>query len=231
MMFPFFFDWTYVLVIPPMILAIWAQMKVRRTFSRYSEIASRTGLTGKQAARQILDANGLMNVQVEAVEGSLTDHYDPRTKVVRLSEPIFQSSSLAALAVAAHESGHAVQDQVGYAAMRLRASVLPAANLGSTLAFPIFFIGLIFPHSVGWLMDAGIVLFTAAVAFHVVTLPVEFDASRRAIRVLASGGYLAPDEVDGARKVLSAAAWTYVAAAAVTVTQLLRMLILRQARD
>jgi Zn-dependent membrane protease YugP len=230
-MFPFFFNWTYILVIPPMILAVWAQMKVRRTFKQYSEVASRSGLTGKQAARQILDANGLMNVQVEVVEGSLTDHYDPRTKVVRLSEPIFQSTSLAALAVAAHESGHAVQDQVGYAAMRLRANVLPAANLGSTLAFPLFFIGLIFSHSVGWLMDVGIVLFTAAVAFHVVTLPVEFDASRRAIRVLANGGYLAPDEVDSARKVLTAAAWTYVAAAAVTVMQLLQLLILRQSRD
>jgi len=168
---------------------------------------------------------------VEAVEGALTDHYDPKTKVVRLSEPIHQSTSLAALAVAAHESGHAVQDQLGYAPMRLRASVLPAANLGTTLALPIFFVGLIFSRSVGWLMDVGIVLFTAAVAFHVVTLPVEFDASRRAIRVLAGDGYLAPDEVDGARKVLRAAAWTYVAAAAVTVTQLLRMLILRQSRN
>jgi hypothetical protein len=230
-MFPLFFDWTYALVIPPMILAVWAQVKVRSTFKRFSEVASRGGLTGKQAARRILDANGLMNVPVEAVEGALTDHYDPKTKVVRLSEPIHQSTSLAALAVAAHESGHAVQDQLGYAPMRLRASVLPAANLGTTLALPIFFIGLIFSRSVGWLMDVGIVLFTAAVAFHVVTLPVEFDASRRAIRVLAGDGYLAPDEVDGARKVLRAAAWTYVAAAAVTVTQLLRMLILRQSRN
>ena len=230
-MFPLFFDWTYALVIPPMILAVWAQVKVRSTFKRFSEVASRGGLTGKQAARRILDANGLMNVPVEAVEGALTDHYDPKTKVVRLSEPIHQSTSLAALAVAAHESGHAVQDQLGYAPMRLRASVLPAANLGTTLALPIFFVGLIFSRSVGWLMDVGIVLFTAAVAFHVVTLPVEFDASRRAIRVLAGDGYLAPDEVDGARKVLRAAAWTYVAAAAVTVTQLLRMLILRQSRN
>lgn len=230
-MFPLFFDWTYLLIIPPMILAIWAQFRVKSTFNRFSEVASRTGMTGSQAARRILDTNGLVNVRVEPVEGSLSDHYDPKEKVIRLSEPIHQSTSLAALAVAAHEAGHAVQDQVGYTPMRIRASVVPVANLGSTLAFPIFFIGLIFAHSWGWLMDLGIILFTGAVLFHVVTLPVEFDASRRAIKVLSGGGYLAPDEVDGARKVLSAAALTYVAAAAVTLMHLLRMLILRNSRE
>ena len=230
-MFPFFFDWTMVLIIPPMILAIWAQMKVRSAYNRYSEVASRAGFTGAQAARRILDTNGLVNIQVEPTEGQLTDHYDPKQKTVRLSEPIYQSTSLAALAIAAHEAGHAVQDSVGYTAMRVRASFVPVANFGSMLAFPAFLIGFLFSHSMGWLMDVGILLFTAAVAFHAITLPVEFDASRRAIRVLANGGFLAPDEVDGAKRVLSAAAWTYIAAAAVTVTQLLRMIILRQSRE
>jgi uncharacterized protein len=232
MMFPFFFfDRTMLLILPALALAIWAQMKVKRTYQKYSEIPNRSGLTGAQAARRILDANGLNTVGVEKVEGVLTDHYHPKDKVVRLSEPIYDSSSLAALAVAAHETGHAVQDSVGYAPMSIRANLVPMANIGSSLAFPLFFIGLIFSTRVGWLMDVGIIVFSAAVLFHLVTLPVEFDASSRAIRVLANGGYLAPDEIDGAKKVLSAAAWTYVAAASMAVLELVRMLILRQSRD
>lgn len=230
-MFPFFFDSTMLLLIPAIVLAVWAQFKVKSTFRKYSKIPNRSRLTGAQAARRILDANGLLNVRVEAVSGQLTDHYHPVEKVIRLSEPIYGSNSLAALAIAAHESGHAVQDQAGYVPMTIRAKLVPAANLGSWLAFPLFFIGLLFSATVGWLMDLGIIFFVGAVLFHMVTLPVEFDASARAVRVLASGGYLADDEIKGARAVLNAAAWTYVAAAAMALVQLLRLVILRQSND
>jgi Zn-dependent membrane protease YugP len=230
-MFPFMFDWTWALILPAMAFALWAQFKVKSTYQRFSEVPSRTGMTGAQTARRILDANGLMNVQVEEVEGVLTDHYHPKDKVVRLSKPIFESNSLAALAVAAHETGHAVQDSVGYAPMSIRANLVPVANIGSTLAFPLFLIGFFFSRGMGWMMDLGIAFFAGAVLFHIVTLPVEFNASSRAIRILSSGGYLAPDEVDGAKKVLDAAAWTYVAAASVSVMQLIRLLILRQSRN
>lgn len=230
-MFPFFFDRTMILILPALVLAVWAQFKVRSTYNKYQQVPSRMGLSGAQVARRILDTNGLLNVGVEAVAGDLTDHYHPKDKVVRLSESIYGSNSLAALAIAAHETGHAVQDQVGYAPMTLRSRLVPMANLGSTLAFPLFFIGLIFSAKVGWLMDLGILFFSAAVLFHMVTLPVEFDASARAIRVLNDNGYLAPDEIQGARKVLNAAAWTYVAAASMAVLELLRLIILRQSRD
>jgi uncharacterized protein len=230
MMFPFFFHWTMILLLPAVIMAFWAQMKVKSTYRKYSEISSRSGLTGQKAARRILDANGLYDISVEPIEGELTDHYDPKTRTIRLSEGIFNSPSLAALAVAAHESGHAVQDQVKYAPMYVRANLVPAANLGSTLAIPLFMIGMFIPK-IGWLMDLGIVFFAAAVLFHIVTLPVEFDASSRAIKILNNGSYLAPDEVQGARKVLNAAAWTYVAAATMALLQLLRLIILRNSRD
>jgi Zn-dependent membrane protease YugP len=229
-MFPFFFDSTMILILPAFAFAIWAQMKVKRTYHKYSEIPSRSGMTGAKAARYILDANGLNDIEVEEVAGELTDHYDPKTKKIRLSQGIFGSHSLAALAVAAHESGHAVQDKVGYVAMNIRANLVPVANFGSTLAIPLFFIGLFLP-AFKWLMDVGIIFFAAAVLFHLVTLPVEFDASRRAVRILNSGGYLAPDEVRGAKKVLDAAAWTYVAAATMALLQLLRLVLLRNSRD
>lgn len=230
-MFPFFFDWTYILILPAFALSIWAQFKVKRTFAHYSEVPSRSGMTGAQVARRILDSSGLNNIGVEAQEGSLTDHYHPKEKVIRLSEPVFGSHSLSAVAVAAHESGHALQDQAGYAPMRLRSTFVPAATIGSNLAMPLFFIGFIFSKSMGWLMDVGILLFVGAVVFTLITLPVELNASARAIRALTNGGYLATDEVDDAKKVLSAAAWTYVAATAVAVMWLLRLLILRQSRD
>ncbi len=229
-MFPFFWDKTMLLILPAFAFALWAQWKVKSTYKQYSKVASRSGMTGSRAARYILDANGLNDVEVEEVAGELTDHYDPKTKKIRLSQGIFGSNSLAALAVAAHESGHAVQDKVGYKAMNLRASLVPAANFGSTLAIPLFFIGMLFT-SFNWLMDVGIVFFAAAVLFHLVTLPVEFDASSRAIRILNSGGYLAPDEVRGAKKVLDAAAWTYVAAATMALLQLLRLVLIRNSRD
>jgi uncharacterized protein len=230
-MFPFFFDWTMILVLPAIVLTIWAQWKVKSTYTRFSEVGSHSGLTGAQVARRILDQSGLNQVRVEEIEGTLTDHYHPQEKVVRLSQAIYESNSLSALAIAAHETGHAVQDQAGYAPMFVRARLVPVANFGSTLALPLFFIGLIFSARVGWLMDVGILFFAAAVLFHIVTLPVEFNASARAIRILEGGGYLAPDEIGDAKKVLSAAAWTYIAAASVAVMTLLRLIILRQSRD
>jgi Zn-dependent membrane protease YugP len=228
-MFPFF-DWTMIMILPALALAMWAQFKVKRTYQKYSEIASRSALTGQQVARRILDANGLNNVQVEPIAGQLTDHYHPQDKMVRLSEGIYGSNSLAALAVAAHECGHAVQDQVGYKPMNIRAALVPVANFGSTLAFPLFLVGM-FVSSISWLMDVGIAFFAASVLFHLVTLPVEFDASARAVKILSGGGYLAPDEVAGSKAVLDAAAWTYVAAATMSVLQLVRLLVLRNSRD
>ncbi len=229
-MFPFFFDWTMVLILPALGLAFWAQMKVRRSYAEFSQVRSRLSLTGEQVARRILDQNGLHDVAVEHIPGELTDHYHPTDRKVRLSDGIFASNSLAALAVAAHETGHAIQHKVGYAAMGIRAKLVPVANLGSMAAFPLFFIGMLAP-SMSFLMDLAIIFFAGAVLFHLVTLPVEFDASKRALAILGNGSFLAPDEVDGARKVLNAAAWTYVAAATMSVLQLIRLLVLRDSRD
>jgi hypothetical protein len=228
-MFPFF-DPTFVLLIPAMIMALWAQAKVRRTYSRYSEIRSASGMTGADVARRILNTNGLTEVQVEAVEGQLTDHYDPRTRTVRLSEGIYRYGSVAALGIAAHEVGHAVQHSQGYTALKLRHTLLLPAQLGSNLAIPLFFVGMIF-SSLKVLMDVGIIFFLGALVFQLITLPVEFDASRRALAMLRGTGFMADAEVDDARRVLNAAAWTYVAAVAMAVSQLLRLLLLRSSRD
>ncbi|MFH1010877.1 MAG: zinc metallopeptidase [bacterium] len=229
-MFPFMFDWTFILLLPALGFAIWAQSKVRGTYRKYSQIRSRASITGAQAARRILDSQGLSDIKVEPVEGELTDHYDPRKRVLRLSQGVYGSPSLAALGVAAHETGHALQHKFEYAPLKLRSGLVPVAQFGSWLAFPLFFIGFIIP-SVNWMMDLGILFFAGAVAFSLVTLPVEYNASARAMKVLSSGGYLAPDETDGARKVLDAAAWTYVAAATMAILQLIRLLILRGSRD
>jgi Zn-dependent membrane protease YugP len=187
-------------------------------------------MTGKQVARRILDQNGIHDVEVEPIEGELTDHYHPKDRKIRLSSGIVDSTSLAALAVAAHEVGHAIQHKEGYKALTIRAALVPVANIGSMAAFPLFFIGILIP-SISWLMDLGIVFFAGAVLFNLITLPVEFDASARAIRILGNGSFLAPDEVDGAKKVLNAAALTYVAAATMSVIQLLRLLIMRDSRE
>ncbi|MBM3327984.1 MAG: zinc metallopeptidase [Calditrichaeota bacterium] len=229
MMFPFF-DPTFVLLIPAMILAFWAQAKVKSAYQKYSEVRSAAGLTGAQVARKILNLNGINDVEVEAVEGELSDHYDPRSRKVRLSEGIYGSSSLAALGIAAHEVGHAIQHQKGYLALQLRHLFLWPANIGSTLAMPIFFVGLIF-SSFKVLMDVGIILFLGALTFQLITLPVEFDASRRALAQLRGTGLMADYEISQTRKVLTAAAWTYVAAATVTLMHLLRMILLRNSRD
>jgi len=226
----FFFDWTWILLLPALGFTFWAQNKVRGSYATYSQIRNRSGLTGEQTARRILDSNGLLDVRVEETEGTLSDHYDPRKKVVRLSQGNYRSSSLAALAVAAHETGHAVQHQVGYAPMSLRAILVPVASFGSNAAFPLFLLGLLIP-AIGWMMDLAIVFFSGAVLFYLITLPVEFDASRRAIAILSNGSYLTTDEIPHAKKVLNAAAWTYVAAATTSLIHLIRLIILRQSHN
>jgi len=220
-----FGDPTMILLIPAIILAIWAQMRVTSTYKKYTRISSAQGITGEKAAKYILERNGISGVSVRAVNGTLSDHYDPRDKTVYLSEANFNGSSLSALAVAAHEVGHAIQDNKGYVPLKLRHSVLPATNIGSWAAFPLFFIGFIFNTPV--LMDIGIVLYSGIVLFHFITLPVEFNASSRALAQLSANGMLLDQEVSGARRVLNAAALTYVAATAVALLQLLRLIILR----
>ncbi len=202
---------------------------MQRTFAAYSRVRSRRGLSGAEAASAILRANGLAVVDIEPHPGTLTDHYDPRTRRIRLSEPVWAGTSLAAVGVAAHEVGHALQHASGYMPLRFRHGLLGPAQLGSTLAWPLAVLGIIVGNPK--LLDVGILLFTGAVLFHLVTLPVELNASRRALAQLTSTGILAPDETEGARKVLSAAALTYLAAAAMAVLNLLRLLMLRQSRD
>lgn len=220
-----FFDPTMILLIPAIILAVWAQGRVRKAYNKYSQVGTSAGLTGAQVARRILDRFGLQDVQVKATQGTLSDHYDPKKREVHLSEGIYSRSSLAAMAIAAHEVGHAVQHARDYSFLKFRHALAGPVQFGSWLAFPLIIIGLLVASP--GLMDAGIILFSAVVLFHLVTLPVEFNASRRAIQVLTTDGYVQPQEVDGAKKVLNAAAWTYVAAAAAAILNLLRLVLLR----
>ncbi|NQT33872.1 zinc metallopeptidase [bacterium] len=229
-MYPFFFDPSMVLLIPAIILAFWAQNKVKSTYRYYKREASNSGLSGAEVARKILDQQGLNNVKVVSTKGELSDHYDPRKKTIRLSETNYHGSSVSSLGVAAHEVGHAAQHAEGYLALKFRHVLLLPANFGSTLAFPIFIAGFIF-SSVNFLMDIGIYLFLGALAFQLITLPVEFDASKRALATLRSSGIMAESEIAGARKVLNAAALTYVAAATMALAHLLRLIVLRGARD
>lgn len=223
---PFYFwDPTMILLIPAIILAIWAQMRVSSTYSKYSKISSARGATGAETAKFLLEHNGLPDVKIEAVKGKLSDHYDPRSNTVRLSTDNYRGRSLSAIAVAAHEVGHAIQHGTGYIPLKIRHSILPATNLGSWAAFPLFIIGFLFNTPL--LMDIGIILFAGVVIFHFVTLPVEFNASHRALAQLSSNGMLVEEEMRGARKVLNAAALTYVAATAVALIHLVRLLILR----
>ena len=224
-MFGFFYDSYYwILVVPAMLLAAFAQMKVSSTFNRYSQVRSRSGYTGAQAARDILDRNGLQGVRIERVRGNLTDHYDPRSNVVRLSDSVYDSPSVAAIGVAAHECGHAVQHAVGYFPIKLRSALIPVTNIGSKLSIPLLLIGLVV--QVEPLINLGILLFSTMALFQLVTLPVEYNASNRALATLDSTGMLSGDELQGSKKVLSAAALTYVAALLVAVMQLLRLLLL-----
>lgn len=225
-----FLDSYYLMfVLPAMLLAFWAQHKVNSTYQKFSKIANHRGITGAEVAVKILNLYGVYNVRVEHISGTLTDHFDPRTNVIRLSDGVYSGTSVAALGVAAHETGHALQHAKGYAPIKIRNAIVPVASLGSNLAVPLAIFGLIFAMPV--LVDAGIILFTAVVTFQFVTLPVEFNASRRAISVLDSQGILYGDELKGAKKVLGAAALTYVAAAAVALGNLLRLLALRGRRD
>ena len=223
-----FYDPTLILVLPALLLAMYAQFKVKSTFSRYLQERSQAGLTGAQVAREILNANGLHNVSVERIGGQLTDHYDPRSGTVRLSSHVYDGTSVAAVGVAAHEVGHAVQHSRGYVPLGLRTSLFPVASIGSQMAFPLFMLGFLF--SVDMLMLVGIWFFIAALGFQLITLPVEFNASKRALAALQSGGYLSKAEVPKAKAVLSAAALTYVAAVAVAASQLIRLLFLRGQR-
>lgn len=220
---------TYVIfVLPALLLAMWAQAKVSSTFSRYSKIASQRGLTGFDAARKILDSHGLHHVKIEHISGNLTDHYDPKANVIRLSDSVHSKNSIGAVGVAAHEAGHAVQHSEGYLPIKVRNAIVPAANIGSYAAFPLALLGILFSSE--WLINAGIILFSAVVFFQLVTLPVEFNASARAIKVLGEDELLDKQEVRGVKKVLSAAAMTYVAAAATAIMNLVRLLVLTNRR-
>jgi Zn-dependent membrane protease YugP len=228
-MFPLFFDSTMLLLLPALLFAGWAQMKVQSTFARYSQVTTRRGVTADQVARMLLDRFGLTAVPVKRVGGRLTDHYDPRDNTLSLSDAVYGNTSIAAIGVAAHEVGHAIQQREGYAPLALRNNVVPVVNIGSSMAIPLFFVGFLFRGPV--LMDIGILLFLGVIIFHLITLPVEYNASSRAITILAQTGALASDELQGADKVLSAAAWTYVAATLMAVMQLVRLLALRNSRD
>lgn len=222
--FGLYYDPTYILVIIAFLLSMFASFGVNSTFSKYSNVKNTRGLTGRDAAREILDRNGLYNIAIEHVAGNLTDHFDPRANVIRLSDSTFYSTSVAAVGVAAHEAGHAIQHAVDYKPIKMRNAVIPIANIGSTLSMPLFIIGLIL-GSAG-LALAGVVLFSAVLLFQLVTLPVEFNASKRALNILDSVGMLSEQEVKQSKKVLRAAAMTYVAAVASTALQLFRLLLI-----
>jgi len=224
MFFPF--DSTIILLLPAFIFSIYAQFKVKSTFKKMSQMRSAAGVTGRQVAEKLLALNGLSNIAVEPVQGSLTDHYDSRSKKIRLSEDVYNSTSLAAIGVAAHETGHAIQHAQQYTPLNIRQAIFPLASFGSQWGIWIFFIGFIFSSN-PLMMDIGIFLFAGAVIFQIVTLPVEFNASSRALAQLQNNGLLRTQEIGGARKVLNAAALTYVAAAAMSILTLLRLLILR----
>ena len=225
------FDPTMILVYIGALLSLWASSKVNSTFQRYSRVRSMTGMTGAEAAKRLLQSQGIYDVTVRPVRGQLTDHYDPRTKTVNLSQSVYGATSVAAIGVAAHECGHAMQDNEGYAPLRFRSALVPAANFGSKLSWPLILLGLVFGGLGSPLVEIGILMFSLAVLFQLVTLPVEYNASARAVRLLDAQGILAGEEVNGTRKVLNAAALTYVAAAATSILQLLRLIILFGGRN
>lgn len=230
-MFYYYYDWTYILVLIGVLICLAASARVRQVFAKYSRVQSRLRLTGKEAAEEILRRNGIYDVRVVHIPGNLTDHYNPGNKTLGLSDTVYQSSSVAAVGVAAHECGHAVQHARGYAPLAIRGALVPVANFGSAMAWPLILIGLLITGETSvFLINLGILLFCAAVLFQLVTLPVEFNASRRAVDVLGASGMLYPDELSSVKKVLRAAALTYVAGAASAILQLLRLLILTGGR-
>ena len=236
-MFFYGYDWTYlILVLPFVILSLIASQNVNSTFNKYSKIRSQRGLTGAQAAARVLQASGVTNVRIERISGQLTDHFDPKTNVIRLSDNVYDSNSVAAIGVACHEAGHAVQYAVGYGPIHLRAAIIPITNIGSKLAMPLILIGLLlefFAEISNIFVVLGVICFSLSVVFQFVTLPVEFNASRRAINAISDSYILTDDELRGAKKTLTAAAMTYVAATAVALMQLLRLIMIfgRRRRD
>ena len=224
-----YFDATYLILIPAILFSLWAQSQVKNTYARYSKAFA--GLTGEEAARMVLEMNGVTGVTIEPVAGELTDHFDPKTNTIRLSRGVYDVTSVAAVGVAAHEAGHAVQYAVGYSPIKIRTAIIPVTQIGSYLSWPLMLIGILLGSDT--LAMAGVLLFCAVVAFQLVTLPVEFNASNRALEALGASGYLKEEQLDGAGKVLRAAAMTYVAALAQAVSQLLRLLLIanRNRRD
>ncbi len=220
----FYYDWTMIILIPGILLSLWAQLRVQSSFNQYARVGARCGLTGAEVAERMLHAQGVYDVAIERVNGKLSDHYDPSSRTLRLSQGVYDSTSLSALGVAAHETGHALQHRDAYAPLVLRTAVVPVVNIGSGLSWPLVVLGMV----MSWepLISIGILLFSLMVAFTLITLPVEFNASKRALIALEGDGFMAQDELAGAKKVLSAAALTYVAAALQAVLQLLRLLVL-----
>ena len=224
-----FFDETYLILIPAMIFALFAQINVKSTFNKYSRKNNSRGLTGAEIARQILDANGLYNVRIEHISGSLTDHFSPNENVVRLSDDVYGKSTIASAGVSAHEVGHAIQHSVGYAPIKIRNAIIPVTQIGSSISMPIFIIGIALSFKP--LVTAGILLFSAVVFFQLITLPVEFNASRRALNTLESKNILEGDELKGSAKVLRAAAMTYLAGLFSSLASLIRLIAISNRRD
>ncbi len=224
----FYFDTTIIILIPAIILTLYAQYKVQTTYAKYSKVLAKNGLSGREIAERLLSRSNLGNIKIEPIEGRLSDHYDPRQKKLGLSKEIYYSNSLAAQGIVAHEIGHAIQDREGYSPLALRSNLVPLANLGSRMALPLFLLGFLF--SIPGLMDIGIIAFSLAVLFQLITLPVEYNASRRAVALLVREDIIAEEEIKPVKSVLNAAALTYVAATAVAVLQLLRLVILRNRR-
>lgn len=222
MIYPYYIDPTYLILIPAILISAWAQFKVSSTFNKYSTVRSINGYTGAQVARILLNDAGLQEVEIQQVPGRLSDHYDPRAKVLRLSSDVYGSTSVASIGVAAHEVGHAIQDKESYSALVFRNAIVPVVNFSSSLSWILFFIGILLSYST--LVTIGIILFSVVVLFQLVTLPVEFNASSRSLKLLEARGILYDKEVEGARKVLSAAALTYVAATLMAVLQLVRLI-------
>lgn len=244
MPFYYYFDWSYlVLVVPALLFSLWASARVNSTFKKYSAMRNARGMTGAEAARAVLNANGVTDVRIEYVPGNLTDHYDPKNKVIRLSQDVYDAATPAAVGVAAHEAGHAAQYAANYLPIRIRAAIIPATNIGSKLSVPLIILGLLLPglrifapyteffNLIAWI---GVACYSLCVLFQLVTLPTEFNASRRAVAAIERCGLLLPEEQQGAKKVLKAAALTYVAALSASLAQLLRLIIIvggRQRRD
>lgn len=231
MPFYYYYDPTYSLVLIGLLLCLAASAQVRSTYAKYGRVRSRSGLTGREAAERILRSAGIYDVRIEHVSGNLTDHFDPGNRVLRLSDATYQSASVAAVGVAAHECGHAIQHSRGYAPLKIRSAIVPVANFGSAIAWPLILLGLLFNSRSSYLLiQIGILAFSFAVLFQLVTLPVEFNASRRAVQILGESGMLLPDELSMTKKVLRAAALTYVAGAASAILQLLRIILLTGGR-